>query len=93
MRVAPKVLVSMMSTPGGEVASWMSRITSGRVSDEQVAVVVQVLGVVLEPLAAIILPRQPETLDHRAHGAVEDAMRSFEQGRQMPGHGCRRSVS
>ena len=60
----------------------MSRITSGPRQHQQVAVVLQVLGVVLEALAAVVGLGQLEALDHRAHGAVEDEDALLEQVRQ-----------
>ena len=72
MRVAVKVLVSMMSAPASRYAPWIARTMSGRVSDRQVVVAAQVAGVVGEALAAEVGLDQLVALDERAHRAVHD---------------------
>ena len=72
MRVAPKVLVSTMSAPGRQVllVDLLDDVGPGEL--QQLVVALQVLGVVLEALAAVVGLGQLVALDHRAHGAVDD---------------------
>src|SRR6185369_528704 len=69
--------------PGREIALVNVADHVGPRQAEQLAVVLQVLGVILEALPAIVALGQPEALDHRAHGAVENRDALLEDGRQV----------
>ena len=58
---------------------------------EHVAVPAQILGVILEALAAEVRLRQLVALDHRAHGAVED-QHALLEGTAECRSGCGRSL-
>ncbi len=77
--VAPKVLVSMMSAPAARYCSWISRMTSGRVSTSRSLLPFRSTAWSREALAAILRLGEPVALDHRAHGAVEDQDAAREQ--------------
>src|SRR6185369_8666982 len=68
--------------PGREVALVDVADHVGPRQAEQLAVVFQVLGVILEALPAVVALGQPEPLDHRAHCAVENRDALREQARQ-----------
>jgi hypothetical protein len=81
MEVAPKVLVSIRSAPGGQVALVDVADDVGPGQAQQLVVALDVFGKVLEALASaigagslapVLRLGQLEALDHGAHGAVED---------------------
>ena len=60
----------------------MSLMTSGREQDQEIAVALEILRVILEALAAEVRLGQLVALDHRAHRAVEDEDPPGQQGAQ-----------
>mmetsp|Transcript_36612 Transcript_36612/g.84976 ORF Transcript_36612/g.84976 Transcript_36612/m.84976 type:complete len:483 (-) Transcript_36612:1085-2533(-) len=72
---------------GGEVLLVDLADDIGPREQQQLVVALQVLGVVLEALAAVVGLGQLVALDHRAHRAVEHGDALLEQGRQALGAG------
>ena len=88
MRVALKVLVSMMSAPASRNASWIARDHLGLGQHEQVVVALQIVRMVAEPArrrAAKVGLAELLSLDHRAHRAVEDEDAFAQQPLQQRG--------
>ena len=74
-----------VSRTGVQVGAVDVADNGGLGQDQQVVVALEVVRMILEPLAAIIGFLQPVALDHRAHGSVEDEQALREQGGEFGG--------
>ena len=83
------VLVSMMSAPAARYWPWISLIDVGARQDQQIVVALEILRVILEPLAAEVRLGQLVALDHRPHRAVEDEDALRERVLEAPLERCR----
>ncbi len=72
MRVAVNVFVVARSAPASKYASWISEIVSGRGEVEDVRVALDVVRVVAEALAAVLLLGELAAVDEDAPRPVED---------------------
>jgi hypothetical protein len=85
--VAPKVLVSIRSAPGGQVARVDVADHVRARQAQQLVVALHVLVKVFEALAPVLRLAELEALDHGAHGAVQDGDALREDGGQRLGAG------
>ena len=83
MAVLVNVFVSMMSAPAARVLAMDGADHVRTRQDQEIAVALQILGVILEALATEVGVGQPVSLNHRAHRAIEQQYPAIEERGQV----------